>query len=401
MQPNHPLSESRLIYLFKGYISGSLTEIETSELNSWAELSLENRKVMEDLVNEEYIEAGIRNQQTYNVEAALISVKNDGGTQKARPRHKLFKYISVAASLFLLCYTGLYIHRNKVHKSSTSTARKTINTGGKNAILTLASGKTIVLNTVKNGRVAVQGNTVVNKTKEGQLLYVPGEDLPEVIAYNTVTTPRGGEYKLTLSDGSRVWLNAASSIRYATVFTGDKRAVEISGEGYLEVAKMKNRPFIVSSKGQQVEVLGTHFNINAYSDEPLTKTTLLEGSVKVSVPQAGMASDASKARHSLLLSPNQQAIRSGQELKIVTANIEEAVAWKNGYFRFNNDDIHSVMRKLSRWYDFEFVFDRSLPNEGYNGTISRYKNINQVLKMLEYSNAVHFKIEGRSVTVMR
>jgi len=400
MQPNHP-SEFRLIYLFKGYISGSLTEIETAELNGWADLSVENRKVMEDLANEEYIAAGIRNHQAYNTEAALLSIKKDGGAEKVRPYYTLFKYISVAASLFLLCFVGLYFYWNKVDAPSVSNARNTINTGGNNAILTLASGETIVLNGVKNGRVAVQGNAVVNKTKEGQLVYVPGEDVPDAIPYNTITTPRGGEYKLILSDGSRVWLNAASSIRYPTVFTGDKRAVEITGEVYLEVAKMKNRPFIVSSKGQQVEVLGTHFNINAYSDEPLTKTTLLEGSVKVSVLQAGMLSAAQQARHSVLLSPNQQALRSGQELKVTKANIEEVVAWKNGYFRFNNDDIHSVMRKLSRWYDFEFVFDGSLPNEGYNGTISRYKNINQVLVMLEYSNAVHFKIEGRRVTVMR
>lgn len=400
MQPNHP-SEFRLIYLFKGYISGSLTEIETAELNGWAELSIENRKVMDDLANEGYIAAGIRNHQAYNTEAALLSVKKEGGAEKARPYYTLFRYISVAASLFLLCFAGLYFYRNKMDAPSVSTARKTIHTGGKHAILTLASGETIVLNEVKNGRVAVQGNAVVNKTKEGQLLYVPGGNLPDAIAYNTVTTPRGGEYKLTLSDGSRVWLNAGSSIRYPTVFTGDKRAVEITGEVYLEVAKIKNRPFIVSSKGQQVEVLGTQFNINAYSDEPITKTTLLEGSVKVSVLQTGMTSKAPQARHSVLLSPSQQALRSGQQLKVATADIEEVVAWKNGYFRFNNDDIHTVMRKLSRWYDFEFVFDGSLSNEGYNGTISRYKNIHQVLKMLEYSNAVHFKIEGRRVTVTR
>jgi transmembrane sensor len=400
MQSNHP-SEFRLIYLFKGYISGSLTEIETAELNGWAERSVENRKVMEDLANEGYIEAGIRNLQAYNTEAALLRVKKEGGAEKARPYYTIFKYMSVAASLFLLCFATFYFYRNKVDAPSVSTGRKTIHTGGKHATLTLASGETIILSGVKNGLVAVQGNAVVNKTKEGQLLYVPGADLPDAIAYNTVTTPRGGEYRLTLSDGSRVWLNAASSIRYPAVFTGDKRVVEITGEVYLEVAKMKNRPFIVSSKGQQVEVLGTHFNINAYSDEPITKTTLLEGSVKVSIPQARTASDALHAGHSVLLSPNQQALRSGQELKVATADIEEVVAWKNGYFRFNNDDIHTVMRKLSRWYDFEFVFDGGLSNEGYNGTISRYKNIHQVLKMLEYSNAVHFKIEGRRVTVMR
>jgi len=391
MRPNHPLSESRLFYLFKGYIGGSLTEIETAELSDWAELSLENRKVLDDLVNEGYIEAGIKNQQAFNIEAALLRIKKEERLEKGRPAYKFFKYITIAASLFLVCLLGFYFYQKKVDTSGLLTVRKAIHTGGNNAILTLASGETIVLNSAKNGRVAIQGNAVVNKTKEGQLVYVPG-GVPDAIAYNTITTPRGGEYELTLSDGSRVWLNAASSIRYPTVFTGDKRAVEITGEVYLEVAKMKNRPFIVSSKDQQVEVLGTHFNINAYSDEPLTKTTLLEGRVKVSVPQV---------RHSVLLSPNQQALSSGQELKVATANVEEVVAWKNGYFRFNNDDIHSVMRKLSRWYDFEFVFDGSLPNEGYNGTISRYKNINQVLAMLEYSNAIHFKIEGRRVTVMR
>jgi len=400
MQPNHPLSESRLFYLFKGYISGSLTEIETAELKDWAQLSLENRKILEDLGNEGYIEAGIKNQQTFNIENALLRIKKEADVDKGRT-YKLIKYITIAASFFLVSFFGFYFYQKKINTSGVSTARNKINVGGSNAILTLANGDTIVLNGVKNGRVAVQGNTVLNKTKEGKLVYVPAEDVQGVVGYNTITTPRGGEYELTLSDGSRVWLNSASSIKYPTVFTGEKRAVEITGEVYMEVAKMKNRPFIVSSKGQQVEVLGTHFNINAYSDEPLTTTTLLEGSVRVSVPQAGIAPHTPPSRRNVLLSANQQALRSRQELKVVTANVEEVVAWKNGYFRFNNDDIHSVMRKLSRWYDFDFVFDGGLPGEGFNGTISRYKNINQVLAMLEYSNAIHFKIEGRRITVMR
>lgn len=188
-----------------------------------------------------------------------------------------------------------------------------------------------------------------------------------------------------------VTLNAASSLKFPASFTGlANRKVELSGEAYFEVAKDKKHPFIVQSGSQEVEVLGTHFNVNTYPDEKAAKTTLLEGSVKVS---------ANGNAH--LLIPGQQSILTNNTVDIVTANIKETMAWKNGYFRFNDDRIDEIMPLLSRWYDVEVNYEGKISDERFSGTISRYKNINEVLAMLSYSNAVKFKIEGRRITVMK
>ncbi len=188
-----------------------------------------------------------------------------------------------------------------------------------------------------------------------------------------------------------VWLNAASSLKFPVKFAGKERVVELTGEAYFEVAPEAGKPFIVETVNEKVLVLGTHFNINAYSDEPVAVTTLLEGSIKVQSTQTGKAS---------ILKPGQQSLLDASQFTIQAANLEEAVAWKNGYFRFNDERIADIMKKLERWYNIEVIYEGKPSEELFNGKISRFKDISQVLRMLEKTEGIHFKIQGRRVTVM-
>lgn len=257
-----------------------------------------------------------------------------------------------------------------------------IGPGGNKAVLTLADGSQIALDSA--GPEAVYHMKAVAPSAAN-----------EQPAYNTISTPLSGQYQLVLADGSKVWLNAGSSIRFPIAFSQTERSVAIKGEVYFEIAKDNKRPFRVQSRSQQLEVLGTHFNVNAYDDEAEIKTTLLEGSVKVKVKGGAYGQTA-------VLKPGQQARLSGStgQMDVVKVDIEEAVSWKNGYFIFDNEEIHSVMRKISRWYGVEVVYANAQLSENFGGTISKFENVSQVLKILEATGTIHFKIEGRKIIVM-
>ena len=276
--------------------------------------------------------------------------------------------------------------------------------GGNAALLTLSDGSTIALDSARNGVVAQQGNTSIAKLGNGQLVYQaaanhePGatsrtSQAASGPAHNTLTTPRGGQYRLILPDGTAVWLNAASSITYPTAFRDVERSVKITGEAYFEVQKDKTRPFrVIFQSGADsgvVEVLGTHFNINAYTDEEVVKTTLLEGSVRV------------LSKTSTLLKPGQQAQLDdkGRTIVMPDADVEDVMAWKNGRFHFEDADIRTVMRQIARWYDVEVVFEGRVTTEKFEGDIPRNSQLKDVFKILELSK-VHFKIEDKKVTVM-
>jgi len=323
------------------------------------------------------------------------------GKQKLRVL-TIWYQIGIVASLLLLISTSLYFYTKKarIQKYAAESAKPTsndINSGGNKAILTLADGSKIILDDAKNGFLANQAGVHIQKISNGELIYTfsnpqsPSSDeegqMKEV--YNTIKTLVGGKYQLNLPDGSKVWLNAASSLRFPTFFTGNTREVELTGEAYFEVAKNKNMPFRVLSNHQIVEVLGTQFNINSYSDEAIIKTTLIEGSVKVIYGDKVV-----------LLSPGQQAQPEKNEVRIVDADTAEVVAWKNDYFLFNNEDIRSIMRKVSRWYNVEVTYSGNISEVGFGGNISRSKSISEVLDVLQFTNAVHFKIEGRRIIVM-
>jgi ferric-dicitrate binding protein FerR (iron transport regulator) len=261
--------------------------------------------------------------------------------------------------------------------------------GGNKAILTLADGSMIDLRAAKNGKLAKQGDMVINKNADGQIVYANSENnaSSQNTGFNIATTPRGGQFQLVLADGTKVWLNAASSIKYPVVFNGNERKVELTGEAYFEVAHDKEKPFRVISNGQEVEVLGTHFNINAYHDEKSAKTTLLEGSVRIS----------SEGKNKML-KPGEQAHFENGDILIADVDVNEVVAWKNGFFQFKDDNIRDIMRQLGRWYDVDIKYEGNLPDREFSGTLSRNANLSQMLDILSFKK-IHFRIEGKTIIV--
>ncbi|HMI61587.1 MAG TPA: FecR domain-containing protein [Puia sp.] len=268
-----------------------------------------------------------------------------------------------------------------------------IGPGGNKATLTLADGSTIDLDQAKNGTIQQQGKSQLVKVNGDMLAYKENrqankEDDPKT-SFNKISTPRGGKFQLVLSDGSKVWLNAASSLTYPTTFSGKERSVQLQGEAYFEIAPNAAKPFKVYHEGLQIEVLGTSFNVMAYKDEQTVKTTLLEGRVRVH-----------NGDQSVQLSPGQQAQSNDQEpFSIATADLEEVVAWKNGLFRFNESTIEEVMRQISRWYDVDVVYGSTIPKDLFRGEIYRNVNVSAVLKVLEVSG-VHFRVEGKKIFVL-
>ena len=318
-----------------------------------------------------------------------------------RNRGKFWQQLGIAASILLMLSTAVFFYTNRVPAGPAFTKapvqkKEVITPGGDKAVLTLSDGSTIILDQAKNGLLANQAGVSIQKTSDGKLLYTFANNVDSLsegktasVIYNKIETPKGGKYQINLPDGSTVWLNASSSLRFPALFAGNTREVELTGEAYFDVAKNKSKPFKVTTNDQVVEVLGTQFNINSYSDEGEVKTTLIEGSVKVIYKD-----------RVVLLVPGQQFQPSRLTAKIVEADTEEVVAWKNGYFLFKDEDIRSIMRKVSRWYDVEVSYAADIPTVGFGGNISRSKDINEVLDALQLTNAVHFKIEGRRVTVM-
>ncbi|MEJ7780178.1 MAG: FecR domain-containing protein [Daejeonella sp.] len=369
--------------LLTRYRSGTATEQDKAFLESWY------LKYQEDDAQDYPLSDRI--EDANSIWSSLLA------DHKKPTRISLWRPFAAAAALVVAVSFGLYFYignsDNPAKEYVTQKVKPEIIPGGNNAMLTLADGRKISLTDAKNGELARQAGIIVTKTSDGQLVYTISntEGTSQTIEYNTVETPNGGQYQLRLPDGSNVWLNAASSLKYPATFRSQgQRKVELQGEAYFEIARDRYKPFLVATSNQTVEVLGTHFNISSYSDEGHTKTTLLEGSVKVSTTKGQQ-----------IIEPGQQSILSGNFLEVKKADLEETMAWKNGYFRFNDEKIDDVLRKLSRWYGVEFQYEGKIPDDGFNGVISRSKNISQVLKMLEKTKAIQFKIEGRRITVMQ
>jgi transmembrane sensor len=318
------------------------------------------------------------------------------GVQPAEAKTiRLWPRIAAVASILLFLSFGTYflLHKKNSVQPFVISRAKDIAPGGSKAILTLANGQKIILNKANYGLLAEQGNSAINKTADGQVVYaVSGsENTASEIQYNLLTIPRGGEYQaLVLPDGSKVWLNSASSLRYPISFMGNERKVELTGEAYFEVAHDAAKPFRVTCNGQTVEVLGTHFNINAYDDEPDIKTTLLEGKVKVT---------ATVNNEVRILQPGQQSALNSRLFDVTPVETEEAVAWKNGQFMFENDNIQYIMRSISRWYNVTVEYSGAIPGDSFGGGISRFKNVSEVLNVLQLTGKVHFEMEGRKITV--
>ena len=386
--------------LFRKYLDNQCSPAEVKELLQYFSAG-ENEQLLRSLISEKlgFIDSdddGSQwNQATENVYTA-IKKQIDGEKTKVVPIFRK-RWLQAAAAAILIA--GGFVLYNMIGKSNSPQPvivkniplQQDIAPGGDKAILTLADGSKIVLDNTANGNLTIQGNVKVIKL-DGQLSYTTSGTTTEVL-YNTITTPRGGQYQLILADGSKVWLNAASSLRFPATFTGSERKVELTGEGYFEVVKNAVMPFKVNvaSKGE-VEVLGTHFNINSYVDEAAINTTLLEGSVRVT----GL-----KTNDSRLITPGQQAqlTANGQINVKKQVDISEVMAWKNGKFIFQDADIQSIMRQIERWYDVEVSFSGNMTNELFVGLIPKNVNISQILKMLEKTGTVKFEIAGKKIIV--
>jgi transmembrane sensor len=334
-------------------------------------------------------------EQLDQAEQQEITVKKRGGWVSQMSYAAAAAVVLICGVLYLYFYTGKPVHVNRQIASAKSWK---IVPGGNKAILTLADGKQIILSDVANGTLMQKSDVSIAKVKEGELVYReqrnPHTNNTEqhtnnpALQYNTLVTPRGGQYKVTLPDGSRVWLNAATTLRFPNVFKGAERRIELSGEAYFEVAKNKAMPFVVNVNHSEVKVLGTHFNIMGYADESATHTTLLEGAVRII-----MGSESKD------IVPGEQAIVQ-QQIKIRSVDTSEVVGWKNGNFTFSHERISEVMKKIARWYDVDIQYQGKVTQEEFVGVIPRSKELTDVLHKLELTGLLKFKLKERSVIVM-
>jgi len=376
------MDQQQVSVLLKKYKAGTLSPDEKARLESWYISEAGKQKVQLSEAELEDVSKLIR---------ARLPLKYHQPVQR-----RLWLRYAAAASIALAVIIGGYFYYQPqiFNRDSLIVNVNDVPPGQNKATLILANGQKITLDQAGNGELAKEAGVTITKTTNGELVYTVQASTidPASIQHNTMLTGNGEQYQIILPDGSHVWLNAASSITYPTRFVGNDRTVQLKGEAYFEIAHNAAKPFRVQTSNQVVEVLGTHFNINSYTDEPTVKTTLLEGSVRVSSRE----STAVK-----ILKPGQQSVLSGQQLTVNEANLAEAMAWKEGFFRFYDEDIESIMRKLSRWYNIDIVYDGAITTEMYYGRISKYKNISEVLRMLEKAEGVRFKIEGRRVTVRK
>ena len=405
MQPSNPETD-RLIYLLEARVFEQISPEEAAELYVWGDLNPGNRQFLEEFGSLEQLIEILQKRKPIDTEAALLRVKVQN--TRVRPNRSIgvislhwWKY-AAAAVVLLLSLSYWFVRQRPQERLVSQSVTSEINPGGNKAMLTLSDGRVINLDEARMGTVAEQVGMKINKTSEGQLVYQAGKSVngpAGVWDFNKISTPRAGQYKVNLPDGTRVWLNALSSIRFPAVFGPDERRVEMTGEAYFEVAKSQRAdhrlvPFRVVSKGQLIEVTGTHFNVNAYQDERAITTTLLEGSVKVLQTMGG--------RHpGVRLKPGEQSVIEADKLiSVRRMDPEGAVAWKDGYFRYNKTDIGEVMRQMSRWYDIDVYYqDKIMPTDRFTGFVSRSVTLGNALKMLEEVGSVKFTIEGKKVLV--
>jgi transmembrane sensor len=378
-------------------LRAELDESESKELREWIDRSEEHRAFYEKFISEEGLHAEMV--EFYEFKKNVFE-KILREVPELRPRvvplYSKRAWLYAAAVIFVILVAGGYVWKNRQARAPVVKEqevaghfRNDLPPGGNKAVLTLSDGSSIVLDSARNGVLTQQSGAKILKLNNGQLVYNLIHEKPTGLAYNTLVTPKGGQYEVVLPDGSKVWLNAASSLRYPTAFTGKDREVELKGEAYFEVAKNEEKPFRVRVNDIAVTALGTSFNVMAYPDEPVAKTTLEEGSIKVLRGSKG-----------ILLYPGQQARAENNELKLVRGvDMEEVTAWKNGLFKFNGADIETVMRQISRWYNVDIAYEGAKTTNDFSGVISRNTNISNVLKILEYSG-VHFRIGNNTVTVL-
>ncbi|NLU90766.1 FecR family protein [Chitinophaga sp. Ak27] len=400
------LIQERLTYLLRQALNHSATDAELQELSDLVrdDLTGDITQQLEMLLQND-LPAASYDAAYWDTIASKILAADQLTTPTpviALPARRPLRWIPAAAAVLLLLSAGWYAWQHKSPQApavatTTSAIKSDIAPGGNKAMLTLADGTQVPLDSTDGEPLAQQGNTRISRPSGGQLMYTSvagNSNTAGAFSYNTLSTPRGGQFQVTLPDGTKVWLNAASSLRYPVAFSGQSRQVALTGEAYFDVAPNAAMPFRVTTRtggdSLEVTVLGTQFNIMAYEDEGLIKTTLLEGAVKVS-----------NHRSSQQLAPGQgaQLDKQNHQLAIVPhVNTEEAIAWKNGFIQLEGNDIASAMRLIARWYNMEVVYKAPVTAH-FRGIIPRNVPVSQVLKMMEMTGEVHFEIRGRQIIV--
>jgi transmembrane sensor len=381
------MDEHKINMLSDKIVKGTISEQEMEEFNEWY-ATFENleQNVTSDKSQEALAERIFKN------------ITTKANLYIPEPRTiKLWPRIAVAASFALVVGLSLFYYTAKQADKMRETAYlKNIKPGGNGAILTLADGRKIRLDAATKGELANEAGVRITKTKDGQILYETKALASAKDKINTLSTANGETYTITLPDHTIVYLNAASSISYPASFaTLDERKVELNGEAYFEVAKDSAHPFIVRTADQEIKVLGTHFNVNSYKDDGNTKTTLLEGSVHI-----GFSSNNNET--GIIIKPGEQAYIKANKIYIDQVKAEDAIAWKNGYFRFNNETLEQAMNKIARWYNVRIEYkEQSIKNRNVYGSLSRFSNIADVLNLLELTEAVDFEIEGNKIIVLK
>jgi ferric-dicitrate binding protein FerR (iron transport regulator) len=398
------MMEERTAHLIRLYFQNAITESQKEELaKRIGELTDEQIQTLLEKAWVDYTpEASIPDDISKNIIGNIFKQPVEEMTENITPvipihRRKRWLRLTAAAACILLISAGIYLwpateKKEIIVKKELPAQRKLedVNAGGQKAVLVLADGSQILLDSANSGVLAQQGDAQITKRSDGAIAYTINGNSNTGALYNTISTPAGGIYQLVLPDGTKAWLNSLSSIRYPTEFATADRRVQISGEVYFEVAKNPAQPFIVKVNDlTEVKVLGTHFNVNAYKDEAEIKTTLLEGSVNISM-----------GNKNVLLTPGQAANinKQGNIKRINDADLEEAIAWKNGNFLFNSAGLADIMRQVSRWYSLEIVYDGKIPEDRFSGRVSRSVNLSNFLKWMQWSD-VHFKLEGEKLII--
>ncbi|WP_313188663.1 FecR family protein [Sphingobacterium siyangense] len=370
--------------LFERYLNNHASREETAELFQYFQ-DTNNKEALEQMI-ENQLESRDKEELIDKMILDRVFGKIDLDTEPQNITSPTwYKITGVAAAIILIISISYLFLNRSTYNDHTATI---IEPGRDKATLVLSSGKTIVLEDVANGKLTEELGTTIEKTEKGGINYKIEGNTDVRIAMNLLNVPKGGQFQITLSDGTKVWLNSNSSLKYPSAFSASERRVELKGEAYFEVSKNKQKPFIVETSLQKVEVLGTKFNINAYDDESSTQTSLAEGSVRVSCKN-----------NTTLLKPGQQSTLTDQNIAVRSTNLDQVLDWKNGDFNFSNNNLKEIMRKISRWYNIEVIFEGPISQETYVAQISRKKRLNDVLRALQLSGSIKYSIRNNKLYI--
>ena len=393
---------SHIASLIVGEMQDKLTADQRQELNAWLQEHGDNFLLYEELMDDDKLGNDLNELYTYDHNQAYEKIAQQIYPPAITRKRLYFRigWYMVAAVLLLVAGGIIYVSLNKAEKPKPRSAvvaqKKSpgVLPDSKKAVLILADGSTIALSEMNNGDIAQQGNVIIHKNQNGQLEYKVTGAPATSNSFNTLRTPRGGEYQVVLEDGTRVWLNSASTLQFPVHFNTNERRVVLTGEAYFEVAAVlapntgHKKSFIVTVDNMEVQAIGTSFNISAYKEDDRSQTTVVEGLVKVN-----------RNNKTNLLTPGKKLVASDTAVTVEEADIKQEIAWKNGEFVFRNTSLKMVMNELARWYDIDVVYEPGVPSLHFSGEVQRVSDIKKVLEMLEYTGGVSFTISKRIITV--